>query len=336
MDPVAAPESAAIESTEISPVPVGPGSLPIPDPPPIPDPTRPHERESHGLKPRDRDQTSPSDRSASTESPSNKLPRTEKSLVWGIPFDRLNKAQSVDAIERLIDSRTTSYVITANLNYLMHHHRNPSLRSVTDDAAMILADGQPIVLRSRWNSQPLPTRVAGSEMIYDLAERAREKDWGIYFLGGQTGVAERCAQRLADRYPGLRIVGVESPPYRQLTEQEQLEQDARIRDSGADLLLVALGQPKGEIWIHPNYQRLGVPVSIQLGASFDFVAGIAKRAPRMWQRCGMEWAYRMLSDPRRLLPRYASNAFFLIQSILGDLRGRRSSPAKQDEPNRTS
>lgn len=321
MDPI-----AAQDSVEMSPVPVGPGSLPIPGS------TRPHDGE-----PSHHDQSSLSDRHASTKSPSDKRPRTEKSLVWGVPFDRLTKPESVDAIEHLIESRTTGYVITANLNYLMHHNQNPRLRSVTEDAAMILADGQPIVWRSRWSSQPLPTRVAGSEMIYDLADRACQKGWGIYFLGGQTGVAERCARRLADRYPGLRIVGVESPPYRQLTDQEQHEQDARIRDSGADLLLVALGQPKGEIWIHQNYQRLGVPVSIQLGASFDFVAGVSKRAPRIWQRCGMEWAYRMLSDPHRLLPRYAANACFLIKSIIGDLRTRQRTQANpQSEPSRAS
>ncbi len=196
---------------------------------------------------------------------------------------------------------------------------------MTEDAALILADGQPIVWRSRWTGRPLPQRVAGSEMIYELAERARDRDWGIYFLGGDEGVAATCADRLTQRYPGLRIAGVESPPFRPLSEQEQREQDARIIGSGADLLLVAFGQPKGEKWIHQNYRRLGVPVSIQLGASFDFIAGTAKRAPRIWQRLGMEWAYRMLSDPKRLLPRYSANAWFLMKAMLQDLKNLRGS-----------
>jgi N-acetylglucosaminyldiphosphoundecaprenol N-acetyl-beta-D-mannosaminyltransferase len=167
-------------------------------------------------------------------------------------------------------------------------------------------------------SQPLSERVAGSEMIFELAQRASENGWGIYFLGGETGVAQRCADKLVRLYPGLPVAGVESPPFRELTAEEQAEQDARIAQSGAQILLVAFGQPKGECWIHQNYKRLGVPVSIQLGASFDFIAGTAKRAPVIWQRLGLEWAYRMCSDPKRLVRRYAANAIFLVQALVRD------------------
>ncbi len=236
--------------------------------------------------------------------------------VWDVPFDSVCLAQAVDRIEALIQCGAPSYVITANLNYVMLHHQQPELRPVTDDADLILADGQPIVWQSRRGGMPLPERVAGSEMIFHLAQRAAERGWGIYFLGGVPGVGQKCADKLQELYPGLRIAGVESPPFRPLTPQEQREQQARIRQSRPDLLLVAFGQPKGELWIHQHYRDYGVPVSIQLGASFDFVAGTAKRAPRVWQRCGMEWAYRMLSDPKRLLPRYAANARFLVRALL--------------------
>ncbi|MEL6109489.1 MAG: WecB/TagA/CpsF family glycosyltransferase [Planctomycetota bacterium] len=187
-----------------------------------------------------------------------------------------------------------------------------------NDAAMILADGQPIVWRSRCGSDPLPERVAGSEMIHHLAERASQQGWGIYFLGGEPGVAQACAEKLQQCYPGMRIAGVESPPYRPLSEAEQAEQDQRILDSKAELLLVAFGQPKGERWIHQNYERLRVPVSIQLGASFDFIAGTAKRAPKPFQRLGLEWLYRMMTDPVRLIPRYGANAAFLAKSLIRD------------------
>ena len=200
----------------------------------------------------------------------------------------------------------------------MLHHRHKDIRPITEQADLILADGQPIVWRSRLAGDPLPERVAGSEMIYHLARQASTHGWGIYFLGGEPGVAATCAQRLAETYPGLRIAGVESPPFRELTGDEQAAQDERIRNSGAKLLLVAFGQPKGERWIHENYERLGVPVSIQLGASFDFIAGKAQRAPAFWQRIGLEWAYRMMSDPRRLIPRYASNALFLASALIED------------------
>lgn len=239
-------------------------------------------------------------------------------MVWDVPFDRVTLAQAVEHIGQLIRRGQPSYVITANLNYLMLHHRRRDVRSITAGADMILADGQPIVWRSKLAEHPLPERVAGSEMIFSLAEQASQQGWRIYLLGGQPGVAETCAARLTDRYPGLQIAGYEAPPFRELTAAEQEAQDDRIRRSGADILLVAFGQPKGEAWIHQHYRRLGVPVSIQLGASFDFIAGTATRAPLTWQKVGMEWAYRMLSDPRRLVPRYAANALFLAGALIED------------------
>jgi N-acetylglucosaminyldiphosphoundecaprenol N-acetyl-beta-D-mannosaminyltransferase len=245
-------------------------------------------------------------------------PKPERTEVWDVPFDRVTLQQAIEHIEHLIARGQPSYVITANVNYVMLHHRRPDVQPITKSADLILADGQPIVWRSKLASNPLPQRVAGSELIFALAEQASLKGWKIYFLGGQPGVAGTCAERLAQLYPGLSIAGVEAPPFRELSPDEQAAQDARIRSSGADLLLVALGQPKGEAWIYQHYQRLGVPVSIQLGASFDFIAGTAARAPLAWQRCGMEWAFRMLSDPGRLVPRYTSNALFLCSALIED------------------
>tara|TARA_R110002049_G_scaffold4601_5_gene32385 strand:- start:539155 stop:540180 length:1026 start_codon:yes stop_codon:yes gene_type:complete len=242
----------------------------------------------------------------------------DRTTIWDVPFDNVTLEGSVDHVGELIRCGEPSYVITANLNYVMLHHRIAEMDAVTRDAALILADGQPIVWRSKLEHNPLPERVAGSEMIYQLAERASREGWRIYFLGGEPGVAAAAAETLSRLYPGLQIAGVESPPFRSLSQEEQDAQDERIRSARTDLLLVAFGQPKGERWIHANYKRLGVPVSIQLGASFDFIAGTAKRAPAIFQKVGMEWAYRMLSDPKRLIPRYTSNAMFLIGAIIED------------------
>lgn len=260
-------------------------------------------------------QSRATEESASSTAQVETLRRT---TIWDVPFDRVTTGESIDQIGRLIEIGQPSYVITANLNYVMLHHQQDGMHRVTEDADLILADGQPIVWRSRLESQPLSERVAGSEMIFELAQRASENGWGIYFLGGETGVAQRCADKLVRLYPGLRVAGVESPPFRELTAEERAGQDTRITQSGAQILLVAFGQPKGECWIHQNYKRLGVPVSIQLGASFDFIAGTAKRAPVIWQRLGLEWAYRMCSDPKRLVRRYTANAIFLVQALVRD------------------
>jgi N-acetylglucosaminyldiphosphoundecaprenol N-acetyl-beta-D-mannosaminyltransferase len=227
--------------------------------------------------------------------------------------------EAVDAIDDMIHDRIPRYVITANLNYAMLLDENAKLKTVTDNASLVLADGQPLVWRSKLRSDGrLPERVAGAELIYRLAERAAVRGSRIYFLGAEPGVAQRCADKLVKLYPRLQVAGVQSPPYRKLTEHEVQKQHQTIIDSRPDILLVAFGQPKGEQWIHENYMKLGVPVSIQLGASFDFIAGTAKRAPKIWQTLGLEWAYRMVSDPGRLVPRYASNAYFLAISLLRD------------------
>jgi N-acetylglucosaminyldiphosphoundecaprenol N-acetyl-beta-D-mannosaminyltransferase len=226
--------------------------------------------------------------------------------------------QSVDAIDQLILAGSPQYVITANLNYCMLHHRSKQLQQITHRAALVLADGQPIVARSKLTDRPLPERVAGSELIIHLCGRAAQRGHRVYFLGGAPGVADKASQRLKAMYPGLRIAGCESPPFRDLTPEEQAAQDARIREAGTDLLFVAFGQPKGEQWIAEHAARIGVPVSIQLGASFDFLAGTAKRAPKIFQSIGMEWAYRMLSDPKRLVPRYMSNIGYLCSALTTD------------------
>ncbi len=235
--------------------------------------------------------------------------------VWGVPFDCVTLPESIEVIESLIERGKPSYVITANLNYVMLHHEDPTMHAITEEADLILADGQPIVWRSQLDDQNLPERVAGSDMIFDIAERAADRGWKIYFLGGEEGVAAACAEKLVEKFPTLKIAGVESPPFRSLTADEQAAQDERIRATGADVLLVAFGQPKGERWIHEHHERLGVPVSIQLGASFDFIAGTATRAPAFWQAIGLEWFYRMCSDPKRLIARYWANAKFLCAQI---------------------
>jgi len=244
--------------------------------------------------------------------------RGETVTIWGVPFDRLTMREAITGIGHMIADRVPRYVITANLNYAMLAAEDPQLGPVTRDAAMILADGQPIVWRSwlKGGDQSLPCRVAGSEMIFRLAQEAARQGWRIYFLGAEPGVAQACADNLCELYPGLTVAGVQSPPYKKLSPEEHERQLAQIRAARPDILLVAFGQPKGEKWIRENAAALGVPVSIQVGASFDFAAGRVKRAPLWAQRFGLEWAHRMMSDPMRLVPRYFHNGTFLATTLV--------------------
>ncbi|WP_406696194.1 WecB/TagA/CpsF family glycosyltransferase [Singulisphaera sp. Ch08] len=239
--------------------------------------------------------------------------------IWGIPFTPMTRPQAVEAIMALAEAGRPSYFITANLHYAMLTHQHPVLGSINERAAFVLADGAPIVWASRWQRTPLPERVAGSDLIFDLCEEAAARGLRPFLLGGAEGVAEAAARRLEALYPGLRVAGTACPPHRDLEEEEFDRLIARIREAQPDLLFVAFGQPKGELWIDSHLERLGVPVCVQVGASLDFVAGRVRRAPLWVQRISMEWAYRLSLEPRRLGPRYASNALFLLRMIAHDL-----------------
>jgi len=259
---------------------------------------------------------------------------SEPIWVWGVPFAPVTRGEAADLVDSLIEQRIPSYFITANTHYAMLTKDNPDLDEINRKAAFILADGAPVVWSSRLSGDPLPERVAGSDLIFDLCERSATKGYRIFLLGGEVGVGEKAAARLVDRYPGLRIVGVEAPPFREPTPDEHSRLIQQIRDSKADILFIAFGQPKGERWMYRNYQSTGVPVSVQVGASLDFAAGRVKRAPLWIQRIGMEWAYRLWLEPGRLFSRYAKNAWFIVQMTLRDLFSK-SKGREMPKPDRT-
>lgn len=238
--------------------------------------------------------------------------------VWGVPFTPVTLDETVAVVDALIEKREPSYFITANLHYVMLTMEHPDLGAINAAAALIVADGAPIVRAARRRPVPLPERVAGSDLIFHLCELAARKGHRLFFLGAPEGVAEEAAEKLAARYPGLQVVGTECPPFRKLDDDEHAQLINRIRAANPDVLFVAFGQPKGERWIFENYKRLGVPVCVQVGASLEFAAGRFARAPLWMQRTGLEWVFRLLQEPRRLFSRYARNALFLGRMVLLD------------------
>jgi N-acetylglucosaminyldiphosphoundecaprenol N-acetyl-beta-D-mannosaminyltransferase len=243
----------------------------------------------------------------------------ETTTVWDVPFAVMDMPNTLRLADEMVRARTPGYFVTSNLNYLMLVERFPRLVEVNRRATAVLADGNPIVIRSRFGVSPLPCRVAGSDLILELAKLAADRGYRIFFLGAAAGVAEAAAAKLLELNPTLQIAGCYSPPFRALSSVEQTEMIERIQLAQTDILLVAFGQPKGELWIFDHLQELKVPLCIQLGASFDFLAGTARRAPEAWQKLGLEWMYRMCCDPWRLAPRYGANILFLLRRIGTDL-----------------
>jgi N-acetylglucosaminyldiphosphoundecaprenol N-acetyl-beta-D-mannosaminyltransferase len=235
--------------------------------------------------------------------------------VWGIDYHPVTMAQSIDYLDQIIAKREPSFAITANLNYAMLCFKHPRLQAFTKRASLVLCDGMPIFWRSKLSKKSLPERVAGSDLIYQLSERCAAKRYRVYLYGAAEGVAEAAAAQLQKLYPLLEIAGVQCPPFHDSSSTAIQDQVARIKKARPDVLFVALGQPKGEYWIEDHWKELGVPLAIQLGASFDFVAGQAKRAPKWMQRIGLEWLYRAVQDPWRLIPRYWGNFVFLLRSV---------------------
>jgi N-acetylglucosaminyldiphosphoundecaprenol N-acetyl-beta-D-mannosaminyltransferase len=238
--------------------------------------------------------------------------------VWGVPFATFTFQQTLDEVERLIRRGQPSYFTTVNLHTAMLAHRDASFREILRQAAFNLADGMPLVWASRWREKRIPERVTGADIFPGLCELAARKGYRIFLLGGAPGVADRAAQNLRVRFPALQIAGVEVPPFRPLSAEEHAALVGRIRAARPHLLFVAFGQPKGEIWLHQNCQALGVPVSVQIGATLDFIAGRVPRSPRWLQRLGLEWAYRLYQEPGRLFMRYAHNATFLLRMLARD------------------
>jgi N-acetylglucosaminyldiphosphoundecaprenol N-acetyl-beta-D-mannosaminyltransferase len=236
--------------------------------------------------------------------------------VLGIPITPLTEAQTLDRLERFVDDKACTYIVTANLNYAMLCADDTDLHDVNERAAFVVADGAPLLWWSRLIGRRLPERVTGSDLILSMSERAAARDFGVYLLGAAPGVADRVADELMARYPGLRVVGTESPPFRPLTEDEREAQIARIRAAAPDIVMAAFKMPDGERWLRDNVDVLGVPLLLQFGASFDFVAGRVERAPRWMQRVGLEWLHRVMQEPRRLAGRYWGNFVFLARSLV--------------------
>ena len=242
--------------------------------------------------------------------------------VWGVPLSPVTMAETISEIELRIDTRQPSYLVSANLNYAMLCDTDVELQAINRQATLVLVDGMPLVWASRFQSRSLGERVAGSDLIFAIAELAARRHFGVYFLGGASGVATQAAERLKNLYPELVVAGTESPPYGPMSEEAEQAILGRIRESGADILIGAFSQPRGEKWIAANYEKTGASVCLQIGASLDFAAGRVQRAPRWVRRSGLEWAFRLALEPRRLAGRYARNTAFLIKSLLRDLTGR--------------
>lgn len=261
----------------------------------------------------------------------------ERTLVqlFGIAIDKLRMTEAVEQIYRWIGQQVPCrYVVTPNVDHVVMYQERPDLRAAYAEAAMVLADGAPLIAASRLLKKPLPERVAGSDLCPALFEAASaERRLRVFLLGAAPGVADRAAEQVHARWPAVKVVGTYSPPlgFEKLPAENQAIL-TRLRAARADLLLVGLGAPKQELWVHQHRQVLPVKVALCIGATIDFLAGERRRAPVWMRKVGLEWLHRMMSEPRRLVKRYARDAWIFPQLVCRELRQRSGDPFASDDP----
>lgn len=232
----------------------------------------------------------------------NAIPTT---VLLGIPFSGMTTEQTLTYFEEAIRERTSRIVVTANLDCVVRAMKDPILKRIIYDAALTTPDGMPLVWAGRTMRPPLTERVAGSDIVPVVLERAAKNGHSVFFLGGRSGVGERAAERCCKLYPGLRIAGIIAPPFQTVWEMASDDLVERINAASPDILLVAFGNPKQEYWMSMNLHQLRVPVMIGVGATLDFLSGVVPRAPEWMKRTSTEWIFRLLLEPRRLGKRYA-------------------------------
>jgi len=233
----------------------------------------------------------------------------------GLPLDSLTADEAVDAMEELIKSGGTHQVATANLDFWLNSLGDSHLHRIISSCSLVLPDGMPLVWASKLLGCPLAERVTGVDMVPRLAELSARKGYGIFLLGGKGDVAERAGKYLQKSYPGVNIVGTYAPVEENLARLDHNEILTRIHAAKPQILFVALGNPKQEKWIWMHRKRLGVPLAMGVGGSFEILIGDVRRAPRWVQQCGMEWAMRLVQEPSRLGPRYWRDFLGLVRRL---------------------
>jgi N-acetylglucosaminyldiphosphoundecaprenol N-acetyl-beta-D-mannosaminyltransferase len=243
-------------------------------------------------------------------------------VVLGVPLACLDMDEAVGWVERAIASGSPHQVVTANVNFLSLARRSPEFLRLLQDASLVTADGMPLCWTSRLLGARIPERVTGADLVPRLAAHAARHGHRL-FLMGPPGSTPEAARRLRAAHPGLEIAGVETPPYGPIESWDNEAYCTRIREARAAILLVGFGAPKQEQWLARYLARTGAPVGIGVGGTFDYIAGHVRRAPAVVQAAGLEWAWRIWREPRRLWRRYAVDGSRVGPALLAQLVGTR-------------
>lgn len=236
--------------------------------------------------------------------------------VLGVQVSAITMQEAVDDIAGWIASGERRYVTVTGVHGVMESQRDPLLAAIHNRSGLTTPDGMPLVWACRRAGLRHVERVYGPDLMLAVLARGEREGWRSFFYGGAEGVAELLVERLRRRFPRLVVAGTHTPPFRALTEAEDDVVVEQVNASGADIVWVGLSTPKQERWMADHVGRLDAAALIGVGAAFDFHAGTLRQAPPWIQRSGLEWAYRLAREPRRLWRRYLRNNPAFVAGIL--------------------
>jgi N-acetylglucosaminyldiphosphoundecaprenol N-acetyl-beta-D-mannosaminyltransferase len=245
----------------------------------------------------------------------------ERVNILNVGVSALNITQALDIIGGWIGKRQPNYVCVTGVHGVMESQRDENLRHIHNSAGLVTPDGMPLVWLSRLRGRSDVARVYGPDLMLALCERSISKGYRHFLYGGTEDALEQLVGNLERRFPGLQIVGKYSPPFRPLTDEEDDQIVQMINEASPDIVWVGLSTPKQERWMAAHMRRLTTPVLLGVGAAFDFHAGLKKQAPRWMQRSGLEWLFRLATEPRRLGPRYLVNNPLFVLLVLRQMLG---------------
>lgn len=229
------------------------------------------------------------------------LPRAR---IMGVNVSAITMADALGAVEGWIARRARNYVCITGVHGVIESQSDPRLMTIHERAGMATPDGMPLVWMARKLGHGRTERVYGPDLMLRLTELSALRGYRQYYFGGAPGLAERLRDRLTTRFPGLAVAGTFSPPFRPSSAEEDEEIVRMINAAKPDIVWVGLSTPKQEYWMASHLDRIEAPVMIGVGAAFDFLAGTKRQAPAWMQKRGLEWLFRLLSEPRRLWRRY--------------------------------
>lgn len=236
--------------------------------------------------------------------------------------------KTIEYITGNLEALRGDYICVSNVHTTVMAFRDEEYRKVQNSGAMALPDGQPLSIVSRRRGYAQAKRVPGPDLMPAILNLSQEMGYTHYFYGSTKSTLEQLKKAILSKYPKVKIVGMYAPPFRELTGEEDEEITRRINDSGADFVWVALGAPKQERWMYEHRGRIG-GLMIGVGAAFDFIAGTVKRAPMWMQKLCLEWVFRIMQDPKRMIPRYLNTNFAFLYYVHKESKEQRGKRGKK-------